>query len=515
MAGLLALLPAGRASCCHAASDIQGKRLLVMQKRYELRREKFAQDMNQLAEEVAAQSYFSAAEEIRRRAMPVEAGAYDLDTLPVEIVPGVPLTLPEAERSWRIKQQKLEQDYAADTYRLARDALREGLPSLTYQLVREVAFHDPNHANARSMLGFVREKSAWTTPFLRRMAQDQMVDHPRFGWMPAKHVSRYESGERLVNGQWISAEKEAALRRDFQNAWEIGSEHFLIRTNHSQEKGVELSRQLERFHDFFMKEFTAFFNSRQQMEKLLDVGAKIRWTPEMPRYRVSYYRNQAEFFQALKSQQPDIEIANGLYLPHVRTAYFYFDENSENDPQADQNHAETMYHEVTHQLLGESRPGIVDAGKNSDFWVVEGFACYLESYQPDRPGQELGNPRHLRNFWARQTILVENNYLPMREFTALGQPPAFPLKAETYNQAAAMVHFFLNYNDGEYRDAFIYYLSQVYNPARGTRSRTPNTLEDLTGVRFEMLDQQFLEHLRGFPADPPPGVQVIMERPRP
>lgn len=481
------------------AQDILAKRFQLLQKRYNERRERFVREMHLIADECESKSFFTDAEMIRTRAKPVDSGAYRLDDLPETLIPTLPLTMPDVEREWRAKLLKTERAYASDIYKIARDALRLGLPSYTFQLVREVAFHDPNNPSARGMLGYVTDKNRWTTPFLRRMSQTGFIDHPRFGWIDSKHVERYENGERFYNSQWMSAEKEAALRTDLNNAWEVTTEHFLVRTNHSLEKGVEIARMLETFHKFFLREYTAFFNSQQQMEKLLDTGTRASWDPSS-RYRVTYFRNRDEFVSHLKARQPQIELANGLYLPRDRMAYFF----NEEDAAASGKLEETMFHEVTHQLLGESRKGLFDVGERSDFWAVEGFASYMESFTTEEREQQVGDPRHIRIYWARTKIIDENEYRPMREFISLGRP-AFPLQAEAYNQSAAMVHFFLNYNDGEYRDAFISYLSDVYNPAKSRKQ----SLEDLIGARYEALDVQFVDYLKGLPSDAPPGTNAV------
>ncbi len=492
------------ASCGQSivAADRLEKRLELLHKRYDTRWTSFSQAMNALADECEGKSFLSDAARIRNQARPVQDGVYDLDTLPEEVLPSLPLTLPPEEREWRAKLQKLERDYATDLYKIARDALRLGYPTLTYQLVREVAYRDPNNASARSMLGYVQDNGRWTTPFLKRMTIKGMIDHPRFGWIDSKQVSRYENGERFFNGQWMSAEKEGALRSDFKNAWEIGTEHFLVRTNVGLEHGVELSRRLEVYHRFFMSEFAAFFNSAQQIEKLLDVGTRPQWK-EANRYRVTFYRNKDEFVNALKSRMPGIEKANGLYLPRDRTAYFY-NEAETNGSSSAEDRQETMYHEVTHQLLGESRPGIFDVGEQSDFWVIEGFPCYMESFLPGEHGGRVGDPRHIRIFWARKKIIEEHEYRPMREFIKLGRQN-FPLQAEAYNQSAAMVHFFLNAEDGKYQDAFIQYLTLVYNPAKVKKP----TLEEIIGIPFEALDREFLEYLKTLPSEPPPGLEIV------
>jgi len=486
-----------------AAPQNAGERRIQLSREKHLRlQEKFAREMNALADEVAAQSYIRDAEEIRHRALPVEGRSSELDALPEEMLPAVSLLLPDRERQWRLKWRKLESDYATDLYKMARDALNQGHPSLVFQLIREVAYYNPDHKNARGMLGYVQDKGKWTTSFQRFMESKKLVDHPRFGWIEERIVSRYENGERQFDGQWMSAEKEAAIRSDFKNAWEVGTEHFLVRTNHSLEKGVEISRALEEFHDFFLREYTPFFNSPQQMERLLESGSKARWNPAQ-RYRVNYYRNKDEFVAALVSRQPEIEKANGLYMPHDRIAYFFDDGSPQETASQRGAKRETMYHEVTHQLLGESRPRTVDVGEKGNFWVIEGFPCYLESYRPESKEQIIGNPRHIRIYWARRRALEENIYWPMREFMKLGKAN-FPLEADAYNQAAGMAHFFLNYEDGMYRDAFIQYLSNVYDPVERLRQHAVS-LEKLTGVKYEVLDQQYHDYLSGLPAGAPEG----------
>ena len=49
-------------------------------------------------------------------------------------------------------------------------------PSQAFHWIREVAFHDPDHQQARKTLGFVRYKDGWGTPFTaERLKKDRRV----------------------------------------------------------------------------------------------------------------------------------------------------------------------------------------------------------------------------------------------------------------------------------------------------------------------------------------------------
>jgi len=466
-------------------SSRQERTYALLKERYEKAYQDFAAQMQTLAAGCEQLSFLSDAERIRQHARPVESGAYDIDNLPDEVLPEIPPTLPDAERGWRVQLQKLQADYAMELYKLSRDALRTH-PSLAFTIVREVAFRDPNHEQARKLLGYVRDGDRWTTPYVLRQERRGYVDHPQFGWINDRYVDRYENGERLYNGKWISQEQEAAFRRNFQNAWEVESEHFFVRTNHSLEKGVDITRQLEIFHRYFVREFAAMFNTPQQMRKLFNVSTRS------DKLDVIFFKNREEFIAALKQRQPGIEIANGLYMPSDRCAYFFFDENV--------NNTETMFHEVTHQILSESSSAhINDLGKDANFWLVEGIACYMESAYIEDGKVLVGDPTHERIHGAKHYLIQDNFYVPLSQLTAMGQQAFQGAKdiatlQRLYAQSTAMAHFFLHYEDGIYRDDFIQHMAAVYSPSANVRKQAPS-IESLTGVPFPTLDQQYRSYV--------------------
>ncbi|MCA8996470.1 MAG: hypothetical protein KDA80_05790, partial [Planctomycetaceae bacterium] len=110
----------------YAQSDRHERTLRLLQQRREDLHADFAREMNALADFCEKNSFLTDAERIRNRAQPISAGVYDLDNLPDRLLPEIPPNLPDIQQQWQVKLRKLEQDYAADLYRLCRDAINQG-----------------------------------------------------------------------------------------------------------------------------------------------------------------------------------------------------------------------------------------------------------------------------------------------------------------------------------------------------------------------------------------------------
>ncbi len=467
---------------------------------YETRHARFAAQVEALAVEVDGLGSAPEAAALRRLALQPNQRSLRLDDLPGTPVPEIPAALPPEERNWRLRLRALEADYANDLFKLGEKAKLNAQISLAWRFVREAAYRNPDHPRARASLGYVLHQNEWTTPFRKQMLERGNVWHDDFGWVRTDDLPKYLAGERRAkNGRWLPKDRDAAERADFANAWEVNSEHFHVRSNHSLERAVRISVELERFHDYFVREFAAVFMTPLQMQKLFEGAAG---TVSTKRHVVHYYRTQKEYQDRLIHKQPEAAFSNGLYRSAERVAYF-FDRPGEEDKVA-----ETMYHEVTHQILSESaRKAVgVENWVDGDFWLVEGLACYLESFQPQRRGGTVGDPKHPRIDWARRFVVEESFYIPLERFTAMTQhdfqcadmpngPPRVDRLQHHYAQAAGVTHFFMHYGDGQYRDALIAYLSQIYSADQRIR-RNNSTLAELTGVPFRELDRQYLAYIQ-------------------
>lgn len=466
------------------------------------------EQLQELVEEMEQAGLGPLAEETRKLAQSEELSLQVVGTYPREMLAPIDSALPADEIQLRTKLRRWRVRHAGDLFRLSQLSLKQGDPRFAFAVLQQVLRFNPDHQNARKIMGYRGSGREWITPFEAKMEREHKVFHERFGWILEDYVERYEAGERRYGGKWISAARENEIRRDFNKAWQIKSEHFLVKTNHSLERGVDISRKLEAYYEFFHNTYFQFFTTPQQIAMLFD-GKSIR-SYNHP-HEVHYYRDKEEYVNRLKKKLPQyiitetgeripqVAITNGLYYTNDRTSYFYYDAEADNDT--------TLYHEATHQLFFEpthptkrfvpSRQHLV--GQHRYFWTIEGIACYMESTTPN-PDEEtftLGDVDSERFYQARYRFLNDSYYIPLREFSNMGMEEFknHPHIARNYSQCAGLSHFFMEYEGGRYREAFIAHLTQLYT-VQGRQANQVQSLETLTGVSYEELDRQYGEHMK-------------------
>lgn len=411
----------------------------------------------------------------------------DSDAAPAKLVDS-----PEADEWWQ-QFIKLRRERADQLFALAELAVKEKRYGEAYELVREAVRENPSHERGRAVLGFVQHDGRWVTPEAAQRLRSGKVWTDEFGWLPADQVARYEKGMRLYRGNWISAEDDARLHRNIRNGWRLESEHYNITTNHSLEEGARLAKQLELLNDVWRQTFLTYYAAPAEIERWFrkDQPASSS-APRAKSHQVVFFRDRQEYIDALKPYQPQIEISLGTYIDKVRTAYFFADQEK---------HDSTLFHEATHQLFREQRPGTVNAGLKNNFWITEAIACYAETLEEHRLLDDepygayftLGGINAGRVPAARQRSSVDNFYVPLRELVAIGMEPLQrdPRLPMIYSQSAGLAQFFMHANNGQYRPALMEYLIAVY-----TGRANSETLEKATGRRLEELDQEYREFIR-------------------
>ena len=465
--------------------------LAAVQEKHRDHYQEFAAELGKLFEFCQSKDLPEGVEQVRSRLVPPDAPSAERTALPREVQPELSSQLTADERFWQTQLRKHDTDYAKKLYLLSRQSLHSGHPSFAYRLVREAALHDPDHPQCRKILGYVRSGNEWVTPFAAEMVRKQNVWHAQFGWLPKNHLPRYAAGERNFEGRWVTAAKEQVLRQDFAKGWQVRTDHYLIKTNFSLERGVELGQALEDYHEFFYETFAGFFNTPEQLTKLFE-GTSRSVRPDVKPYIVHYYRTREEYLDRLKKSFPNIAQTNGFYMPDDRVVHFYHDPKADNEG--------TLFHEATHQLFFESHHQERPIGEKAHFWILEGIACYMESFHCQNGVVKVGDPQYIRFAGARANLLAEKSYyVPLREFSGLGKREfqSMPLHELTknYTQASGLARFFMHFDNGRYREALVTHLSQLYSGNEKVRNQAKG-LDELTGVDFEDLDRQYLEDAR-------------------
>ena len=392
---------------------------------------------------------------------------------------------PAVVAQWQQDFLQLRRRHAEQLYALVGELLDAGNATEAYRMLFEVVREDPSHVAARRILGYEQVDGRWQTAFSRRMLESGRTHHPQFGWLPKKHVRRYEAGQRYFRGRWISADQEERFRGRMNQAWRIETEHYVVQTNHSLPAGVQLGRQLETLHDVWRQLFVTYYASNEILARRFQ-GESVELAARR-KYKVVFYRNREEYVRDLKKFQPRIEMTLGIYLGRQRTAYFFASD--------EEGHA-TLYHEATHQLFQENGPGRQrsgeEAGLDHNFWIVEGVALYFESLQAHDGYATLGGIDAERLQYARHNWLCGGFYEPLQRLTALGRE-AIQDHAQirlVYSQAAGLTQFLMQHQHGVYRPALFDYLKLVYQ-----RRDRPETLAELTGTNFAALDDAYRDSL--------------------
>ncbi len=448
-------------------------------------RAKYALDVEQLARWCETNGLTGEARKTRRVLSPSDPYKLYVPVLP-ELVgpPKLPDDAPAKVVDWNARLLKLRNDYAQTSYEMSRRAVRSGRAGLAFVLVLDAIQANPDYEPGRRLLGYQKYRDQWHTLYEARKLRSGLVWSEKFGWLPKAQQRRYENGERFSDGRWISADDDAKRHADIGNGWKIETEHYLIRTNAGLEAGVALGVKLERLYRLWQRLFIRYYASASDVESLFD-GRFRRTVGAAMRHNIVYFRDRGDYNRALSPSMPNVKMSVGFYSDKPRCAYFFAGKQSDD---------RTMYHEATHQLFHESRLVAPAVGGQTNFWIVEGIAMFMESLKREDGYDVLGGFDDERMYAARYRLLHDHFYVPLGEFVDFGMEKLQkdPRIATLYSQAAGLTHFLIYYDDARYRDALVSYLSAVYS-GRDNHE----TLARLTAASYGELDKQYREFLEG------------------
>lgn len=373
-------------------------------------------------------------------------------------------TAPEAARHWHRRFLELRREQAAQVFAAAKQQLETGNAPRAYQLVFETLHEDPDHAEARRILGYERRGSEWRFRGQERpVATPARLPHPKLGW-PARYLS-------------------------------LETPHFSIVSNHSSKEILEAGQQLEKLHTLWQQVFFRFWSTTEALAARF-AGANEPLAPEQPKLRVVLFKNREQYAGYVASAHPKAATTLGLYDDDQRIAYFFAGDTSVYP---------TWYHEATHQLFHEYAPlpatRSVSEGKpgsTRNFWALEAAALYMESLAEHTGFWTVGGCESDRLQLARYRVLSGDLDLPLARLTSLSRDDIQMSDdiGRIYTQAAGLAHFLNDGEQGKYRDNFCDYLTAIY---QGRDS--PDLLSQLTKQSPQQLDNQYRAYLDVTDAD--------------
>jgi len=437
-----------------------------------------------------------------------------------EVVPPVPkglANLPATKSAAALPRAEIQAIQAETVKALFDLASKAAAPetkryALAEQCLRALLQRDPNHAEARRLLGFVPHEGGWATPFAVKMLTQGKVKHPVVGWVTADWIPHLDRGELPAPIQargskerrWLPAAEADALHHDWSKAWEIDTEHFHIQTNVPLSEAIAFARLLEDFRELFFALMADVIGDDLPLAQRFR-NPKLTPKTTQKSHWVAYFSTKDEFVSHLSPILGEgIQESLGVYLTPKEAkprglqpmSYFF------RDPNGQLQETETLYHEVSHQLLFESAArGNMDQNVGN-FWVFEGLGTYFETVAPQADGSiQFGGLIGPRIGVARWRLVERKEYIPLEKLVALSRE-VFSLQGDVplrYAEAMALTVFFMQAEGGRYRDSFLEYVKKAY---RGQLRRgTAQTLTAILGVPYTELDRTFLQFLKaGTPA---------------
>ena len=356
-----------------------------------------------------------------------------------------------AARYWEMHFREARQEQARGLFELARQSA-EASPATAYQLLHEILHEDPDHEEARQILGFRRTETGWSRPG------------------DAVGVTRGRTPVRPYG---------FASRQYHQ----VTTANFRLLTDAEPERARQLAEKLEDLHGIWRQVFYVFWSDGATLARRMAAGSD-EFRPRTEKYQVVWFRDRARYLEVLLKEEPLIEKTLGIYLDRKRVAFLY------GEPEE---MLSSWLHEVAHQLFAETIRTAPEVGSRAHMWIAEGIALYLESLRWFPGYCTLGGFDADRLQFARYRALAEQSHVPLAELTGMGRRTLQrdPRIGALYSQAAGFTDFLMHGQERRHRDGLMKYLKAVY-----MGRDDPQLLALFADTPYAELDAQYVEHLQ-------------------
>lgn len=352
---------------------------------------------------------------------------------------------------WHERFTGLRGERAEQLFELAREQAKSGRESVAYRLLHEVLRDDPEHAEARRILR--GENASRRGERMSRAARGRTprAPHPLLGWSANQYAR-------------------------------VDSDHFEIVSNANARAAREAAEYLERVHAAWRQLFYEYWSIPGRLAARFD-GQDVSLAPSRT-HQVVLFKDRDEYLRQLSTVEPQIGISVGYYAQNQKMSFFYA---------GDESVRTTWVHEATHQFFQESGDVAPMVAEQSNFWIVEGIALYMESLVDHGDYVTTGGVDADRLQYARYRLLSEGYYIPLEQLVTFGRERIQKDEriSDLYSQCAGLAHFLMHPHTGDELRPVIDYLRLVY---RGVAQ--PASLGEQLGQPYQELDQRYHQSLQ-------------------
>lgn len=376
-----------------------------------------------------------------------------------------------------------------------------GLFTRAYDLVLQVAAADPDHKEARRILGYAWDTATkqWVTQWEVDMRKTHVLTEE--GWIKKEHKAKWEKGLREYQTKWVTKEEEERIRRrNSYNMFSAGSQHFHVESNLGRKQAFEFALELEDFYREFFRFYLGYYDQAE--------GAKLFFAPPKTKkkHRVLIFPSREAYLTYVKAEKGNNELlvrSAGVYVPGDSCAYLYRSDSLEET-------YSTLYHEITHQLFEETKA--YNRSGSGKMWVVEGLATYMESWLKDhgkwKPGANVSIPelQGIASFLKGE----QGASWSIRDYIGLEHKDFHEEKSRGFHYAmgCALSHFLLHGEGEGYREGFVRFVKAFYEgKADGDELFNFIDVENAPGAaeKNTVLTKELREHMANLGRKPENG----------
>ncbi|MBI5366374.1 MAG: hypothetical protein HZA54_05020 [Planctomycetes bacterium] len=231
--------------------------------------------------------------------------------------------------------------------------------------------------------GLIKCGSLWIKPEEVAYVQKGWVRQSDGKWIPRNEAELIAKGYRKFKDKWYTAEELAVVRQKWENAWELDTQHYHIRSNTTEAWTRELGDCLEQAWLVFKEHFGGEPKAGKPMQ-------------------ISAFRTFEDYRNFCIEQKAEALIpAAG----HTNAGKNYASGYSKS---GDKELLATMIHEGAHLFYGRTWSDL------SPSWYHEGMATFFEGYTWDKKKLVFHHVSPYRLSWLKPAF-QKNQYLPLAE----------------------------------------------------------------------------------------------------